>query len=421
MNTKSHFISHLFVITISVLLSLIAVMAYMTFSRNNQTSPTSSLAINGQETSPQGIAPVTPEMIDQVQTREQVLVDIVQKVNPAVVSVVVTKDIPNITRFRAGTGNPFFDQFFGDSFGQPDQSTPDGGSTKQEVGGGSGFFVSADGFVVTNRHVVNDRDADYTILTNDGQSYEAEILAVDPSIDIAVLKVSDQQEFTFLSFANSDQLKLGQTAIAIGNALAEFRNSVSVGVVSGLSRSITAGSSFGQAETLDNVIQTDTAINPGNSGGPLMNIRGEVIGVNVAVARGSENIGFALPSNIVERIVTSVKENGEIIRPFLGVRYIPVSESVAQNNNLSVDYGSLIQRGQFIEDLAVMPGSPADKAGLRENDIILEVDGEQITTQRPLATILREKDVDQTITLKVLRLKEELTLQATLEKAPSQK
>jgi len=410
----------LFTVFVSVMLSLAATIGFVAFTHDDRSS--------AKQPSPSGIdfenpaiAGISPEVMEEIQTREQVVINIIEKVNPAVVNVVVTKDVPIIERFfdGNGSGNPLFDEFFGEGFGFNQPQFRENGTQEREVGGGSGFFVSADGFVVTNRHVVDDQDANYTILTNDGEKYDAEILAVDPLIDIAILKVEGDEDFTFLTFANSDDIRLGQTAIAIGNALAEFRNSVSVGVVSGLARTIMAGSGPGQVESLDNVIQTDTAINPGNSGGPLMNILGEVIGVNVAVAQGSENIGFALPANVVERIVTSVRETGEIVRPYLGVRYIPVTEALAERNGLSVTSGSLVQRGETREDLAVMPGSPADKAGLQENDIILAVDGEEITADKTLAIILRDKDVDQVVSLTISRAGEEVTLQVTLEKAPS--
>ncbi len=419
MNKNYNLANTLFTIFVSVALSLIACIGFLAITAERSENVQTASSISQEQSEGKDVSDV--QGVAALETREEIIVNIVEKVNPAVVSVVVTKDVPIIERYYEdyGSGNSFFEDFFGGSFGFQRPQYRENGTQEQEIGGGSGFFVSADGFVVTNKHVVDDREANYTILTNDGEKYDAEILAIDPSIDIAILKVTTQEEFTYLTFANSENVRLGQTAIAIGNALAEFRNSVSVGVVSGLARSIVAGSGFGQAENLDNVIQTDTAINPGNSGGPLMNIYGEVIGVNVAVAQGSENIGFALPSNIVERIVTSVKETGEIIRPYLGVRYIPVTEALAQRNNLDVDYGSLIQRGETREDLAVMPGSPADKSGLEENDIILEVDGQKITLEKPLATVLRDKNVGQTITLKVYREGGEITLQTTLEKAPS--
>ncbi len=348
------------------------------------------------------------------------VVSIVERAKPAVVSIVITKDVPKIEQYYREYdpfGGGFFDDFFGGGFRMRIPEQRQNGTEKQEVGGGSGFFVSADGLVVTNRHVVDDEQAEYTVLTNDGKKYSAKVLAKDSALDIAVLQV-DEKNLPYLSFGNSDALKLGQTVIAIGNALAEFRNSVSVGVVSGLSRSITAGDGFGRSELLDNVIQTDTAINPGNSGGPLLNLLGEVIGVNVAVQRGAENIGFALSSNTIKGIIDSVKEKGEIVRPYLGLRYVQINGILQEKNNLSVDYGVLVQRGESPEELAVLPGSPADKAGIVENDIILEVDGVRLTEGKSLASAIRQKQVGQTIKVKLLHRGKEKIVDIKLEKAP---
>src|SRR3989344_4779025 len=358
-------------------------------------------------------------------TEESRVIEAVEQADPAVVAIVITKDVPIIERYY-GNYNPFGDDFFndffnfnGDGFGLRVPQQRQNGTEKREVGGGSGFFISANGLVVTNRHVVDDDQADYTILTNDGKKYDAKILAEDSTLDIAVLKVNGKN-FKYLKFGNSDVLKPGQTVIAIGNALAEFRNSVSVGVVSGLSRSIVAGDSFGQTEQLEGVIQTDAAINPGNSGGPLLNLKGQVVGVNVAVERGAENIGFALAANTVKSIVDSVQKHGEIVRPYLGVRYVQITESLKKKNNLTVDYGVLIQRGETAEDLAVIPGSPADKAGLVENDIILTVDGVKLELGKSLAGIIRQKTVGQTVQLKIWHRGQEKEIGVKLEKAPKE-
>lgn len=348
---------------------------------------------------------------------ESRIINIVEQTNPAVVSIVVTKDVPIIEdyfeNFDFNSPFDFFNRPFEFRIPQPREN----GTEEREIGGGSGFFITNDGLIVTNRHVVDDDEADYTVLTNDGEKLEAEILAKDSVLDVAVLKV-EGSDFAHLEFGDSELLKPGQTVIAIGNALAEFRNSVSVGVVSGLSRSIVAGSFTGRSELLENVIQTDAAINPGNSGGPLLDLAGNVIGVNVAVARGSENIGFALPANTVVSIVESVKEHGEIVRPYLGLRYIQVTDSLKKKNNLSVDYGALVLRGNTPEELAVIPGSPADKAGIVENDIILEVDGVKLEQGKSLASIIRQKQVDQEVTLKIYHKGDEKEIQVTLEKAP---
>jgi len=353
---------------------------------------------------------------------ESQIINVVESANPAIVSIVITKDVPIIERYYRNF-NPFEDDFFNDlfdknGFGFRIPQYREKGTEKKEVGGGSGFFVSSDGLLVTNRHVVSDENAEYTVLTNNGEKYNAEVLARDSTFDIAILKVKGK-DFPHLEFGNSDLLKPGQTVIAIGNALGEFHNSVSVGVVSGLSRSIIAGDFSGYSELLEGVIQTDAAINPGNSGGPLLDISGKVIGVNVAVQRGAENIGFALPGNTVKSIVNSVKEHGEIVRPYLGVRYIQITERLKEKNNLSVDYGALIVRGETAEDLAVIPGSPADKVGIVENDIILEVDGIKLEQGKSLASIIRQKQVGQKVALKILHKGKEKEVEVILEKAPS--
>lgn len=343
---------------------------------------------------------------------ESAIISATQKAQPAVVSIVISKDVPIIERYFDNQTNPF-----GGFFNFQVPRLRQNGTEKQEVGGGSGFLVSEDGLIITNRHVVDLEDAEYAVFLNDGTKYDAEVIARDPVLDVAVLKISGS-DFPYLLFTDSDELQVGQTVIAIGNALAEFQNSVSTGVVSGLSRSIQAGDRTGASEQLDEVIQTDAAINPGNSGGPLLNISGNVVGVNVAVALNSQNVGFALPSNGVKAIVESVQETGKISRPYVGVRYIPVTPALQETNNLSVDYGMLIARGETPQQLAVAPGSPANKAGIVEGDIILEIDGEKLDGDTSLATVVRKKKVGDTISVKLLSAGNEKTVSVTLEEFP---
>jgi serine protease Do len=354
---------------------------------------------------------------------ENTIMDTVDKSNPAVVSIIISKDVPVIEQ-RMRSVNPFGDIFgpgspFG-GFGFPGFSVPEytqKGVENKEVGGGSGFLVSADGLIVTNKHVVSDTDATYTVYTSTGKKFPATVVARDSLFDIAVLRIKGDG-FPYLKLGNSKSIRLGQTVIAIGNALSEFKNSVSVGVISGLSRSITAGDGYGHTEQLNNVIQTDAAINPGNSGGPLLDLNGFVIGVNVAAAQGSENIGFALPSGIVAKILSSIQKTGSIERAYLGIRYVAITPELAEKNNLAVDYGVLVQRGETMNDLAVIPGSPADKAGLRQNDIILAVDGVDIKDNVLLHEVVGEKPIGSTLRLHIERQGKRIIIPITLEKIP---
>lgn len=351
-------------------------------------------------------------------TRDSFVVNAVKQANPAVVSIIISKNVPKYeVDPNSQRQNPFGDMFPGlpDLFFNVPQYRQNG-TEKKEIGGGSGFFVSSDGLIVTNKHVVDQKDVEYTVFTNDGKKHSAKVVARDPILDIALIKV-EGFGYPYLELGNSDSLEVGQSVIAIGNALGEFRNTVSVGVVSGLARSITAGDSSGKSENLDHVIQTDAAINPGNSGGPLLDLFGRVVGVNVAVAQGSQNIGFALPIDSIKGAVESVKATGKIIRPYLGIRFISVNAEMKEKNNLSVDYGVLVKSGQATSDLAVIPGSPADKAGIVENDIILEIDGTKLDDKTDLSSIIRQKKIGDIVNLKVLHKGSEKTVQVTLEAA----
>ncbi|MBI2577737.1 MAG: trypsin-like peptidase domain-containing protein [Candidatus Wildermuthbacteria bacterium] len=345
---------------------------------------------------------------------ESAVVEAVEKVSPAVVSIIITKDVP-----ASGSGNrsnpfndDFFRRFFGEDFGFPD-SGDEGNTEEKEVGGGSGFIVSSDGYIATNKHVVFDEKAKYTVLLNDGTRHEAKVLARDPLSDIAVVKIKGNN-FPTLDLGDSSYLKVGQTVIAIGNALGEFKNTVSKGVVSGLSRSITAsGAGFG-TEQLFGVIQSDASINPGNSGGPLLNIKGQAIGMNTAMAQGAENIGFAIPINEVKSAIESVKAKGRIVRPWLGIRYAQITKPIAEANDLPVEEGAWINR-ENSRNPAVVQGSPADKAGIKEGDIILAIDGVKTNERNPFAALIRTKQPGDKIILKVLRDGKTLEVSVVLE------
>ncbi len=351
-------------------------------------------------------------------SQESFVVNAVKKTNPAVVSIIISQNVPKyescVNPNQQQQQNPFGDLFPDFFFNFPQYCQ--NGTEKKDIGGGSGFLVSPDGLIVTNKHVVDLKNAEYTVFTNDGKKHAATVVARDPVLDIALIRIAGSG-FSYLTLGNSDSLQVGQSVIAIGNALAEYRNTVSVGVVSGLARSVTAGDSSGNTELLDHVIQTDAAINPGNSGGPLLDLSGNVIGVNVAIAQGSQNIGFALPINSVKSAIESVKNTGKIVRPYLGVRYVAINAEMKDKNNLSVDYGVLVKAGANPNELAVVPGSPADKAGIVENDIILEVDGVKLDDTNTLASLIRQKSIGSVINLKILHKGVEKTVQVTLEAA----
>ena len=334
-------------------------------------------------------------------TQEELVVQIVEKASPAVVSIIITKDVPVYVQSNSWG---FYPSYYQD------------GTERQEVGGGTGFIISEDGVVLTNKHVVLDEDAYYTVLTLDGLEYSAKVLAKDPIQDIAFLQIEQEGElvsFPKVNLGDSDNIRVGQTVIAIGNALGEYQNTVSVGIVSGLERTIEAsGGSF--YETLKNVIQSDTAINKGNSGGPLLNLKGEVIGINTAIDIGGQNIAFAVPINRAKKDVQQMKNAGEIIYPFLGVRYVGIDSFVQEQENLLVDYGALVIRGQN-EEVAIMPDSAADKAGIIEGDIILELNGQKITTDNNLGEEIIKHSVGEEVSLKILRNTEEININIILE------
>lgn len=314
----------------------------------------------------------------------------VEKVSPAVVSILTTRNVRS---------------FFGDVI--------------EQKGGGTGFIITHDGLILTNRHVVADSRAEYTVLTSDGKDYSAKVVATDPSpgVDLAIVKI-EATGLPVVELGSSDDLKIGQFVVAIGNALAEFQNTVTLGVVSAKDRQITAGGADG-AERLEGLIQTDAAINPGNSGGPLVNLRGQVVGINTAVSAEAQNIGFAIPINLAKTAIESYQNNGKIVRPFLGIRYLPITKEIAELENLPVDRGALIIRGEGPGQLPVVPGSPAETAGLEEGDIIVEINKEEITELRSLARILQRYKVGDAIELVYLHAGEKKTVTVTLEELKS--
>ena len=327
--------------------------------------------------------------VDQrVVNEESVVIKVAEEVSPSVVTVSAQTPARRVLQF-----NPF-----GGGISQRIE-----GGTPQDIG--TGFVVSEDGLIVTNKHVVSVANASYKVITKDGQEYEATQISRDPSNDIAIIKI-DASGLKPAPLGDSSNLKVGQFVVAIGTALGEFRHTVTTGVISGLGRGITAGSSFeGYVERLDDVVQTDAAINPGNSGGPLVNSAGQVIGINVAVAQGAQNIGFSIPINVVKEALSQFKQTGKFpAKPYLGVQYQMISQQAAVLNK--------VPQGAYV--VSVIAGSPAESAGMKVNDIIKKFDGQELTEEDTLADAIKKKSPGEAVELEIWRDGETLKLTVTL-------
>lgn len=334
-------------------------------------------------------------------------IDAVRKVSPSVVSVAVSKYLP---RMRDVGPAELFDPFM---LGNAE----DGAGQKVKIGGGSGFIVHSDGLILTNKHVVFDEDADYSVVLNDGSEYPAKVLSRDPINDIAVLKI-DAKGLPPLELSSSKNVELGQTVIAIGNALGMFSNTVSRGIVSGLARSISAslgGAPDSMMENLRGVIQTDVAINQGNSGGPLIDLDGRVVGINTAVIFGAQNIGFAIPIDWAKSDLEDILTHGRIIKPFLGLTYVMLTPEIAKRYGLPRDHGAMVIRDRRPGAEAVLAGSPAHKAGLKEHDIVTKLDGKDLEAGMDLMDLLQKHQVGDAVKLTYLRRDDEHECEVKLE------
>jgi serine protease Do len=342
----------------------------------------------------------TPTQVDLKQTvltEESVVTAVAEQASPSVVTVSVTTSRQALQPFFMDP----FGMFGGQQFNQPNQQ-PD--TNKQNIG--SGFVVDGQqGLIVTNKHVVSDTNASFTIITKDDKEFTVKKIYRDPTNDLAILKIDGQ--LPAVQLGDSDKLKVGQFVIAMGTALGEFRNTVTTGVVSGLGRGINAGDAFGGvAERLDNVIQTDAAINPGNSGGPILNSAGQVIGVNVAVAQQGQNIGFALPINVVKKSLENFNTTGQFDRPFLGVQYRIIPKDTALMND--------VPEGAYVVN--VVTDSPAEKAGIKQGDIIVKLGDQNVKdASGGLATLINNLKVGQTVTVQVYRDGKTIDIPVTLQ------
>ncbi len=285
------------------------------------------------------------------------------------------------------------------------------------VGSGTGFLVDANGLIATNRHVAFRRDAVLTVLLSDGRSFPAQVADIDPVNDLALLKI-EASGLPTLALETDDNLHLGQTTIAIGNALGKYANTVTHGILSGVDRNIDAANNVtGATEQLEELLQTDAAINEGNSGGPLLNLGGKVIGMNTAVETDAQGLGFAIPASEIRKVVDSYHMYGAIARPRLGVRYFMITPDLQIEKKLPYGYGALVGTDTPGEPV-VLANSPAAAAGLMDGDIILEINGKKLEGKMTLAKVVLGLHVGDAIALKVVRGGVELTLTARLDAQP---
>ena len=317
---------------------------------------------------------------------QEATVRAIKKVSPAVVNIVVLENTENITaNLDSGLSVSSMD--------------------KVERAIGTGFIISSDGLIITNKHVINsaadDKQAEYKIKLASGKRYFAQLIGRDPINDLAILKIFDKN-LPFVELGDSDKLTQGLSVMAIGNALGQYQNSVTKGIVSALARDIVASDTVGKSESLGNVIQTDAEINIGNSGGPLIDLAGKVIGINVATDAGGKSIGFAIPINDAKPVIKSVREIGRIIRPRLGIRYLTITPELAADNKLSVTAGAWVP-GNDNDQSAVLAGSPAAKAGVKGGDIIVEIDGIKLNEKNTLLSVIQRYRPGQKIGLKIRR------------------
>ncbi|MDB5170804.1 MAG: putative HtrA2 peptidase [Candidatus Saccharibacteria bacterium] len=346
-----------------------------------------------------------------VTNQSQLISQIAKTVGPSVVSVNA-----NITDTSANPSNPF-SQFGG------------GGQPPEAVAAGTGIIISDSGLIVTNRHVVPVGSTKVTVTLSDGTELK-DVTVVgrtsdSDSLDVAFLKINDAKgkQLKPAVIGDSAKAQVGDDVVAIGNALGQFQNTVTSGIISGYGRSVQAGSSSDQSsatESLENLIQTDAAINEGNSGGPLVNLNGQVIGINTAVASGgAQNVGFAIPVNDMRGLINQVLKTGKFERPYLGVRYVPLTADIASQFNLNTSEGAFILPSANSASPSVLPNSPAAAAGLKEGDIIVEVEGKKIDQTHSLTSLLSQHQPGDKVTLTVKRDNQQLKLEVTLGTLPA--
>lgn len=347
---------------VALIIGVSMLTAWATYTLNNK--PTQTTGIDGN-------LRLTSEEVDIAQ--------VVAKVSPSVVSII----------------------------------TKQGNLWKEKESAGTGVIISADGYILTNKHVIADASS-VRVVTSEGEYYDVKVVGQDPLNDIAFLKISNANNLPAAELGTSATVKVGQKVIAIGNSLGQYQNTVTSGIVSGKGRPVSAYTDENETEyeTLTDLIQTDAAINPGNSGGPLLNMSGQVIGINTAMAYEAQNIGFAIPIDGVKGLVKSVLTSGEIKRPYIGVRYVDITPEVRAEYKLSTKAGAYVggHRGSVVES-----GSPADKAGVKEGDIITKINDKVVGENGGLSTLISEFLPGETVSVTVLRNDREENLDLVLD------
>lgn len=342
-----------------------------------------------------------------VTSQSQLISQIAKTVGPSVVSVDVVS--------QTTSSNPL-DSFFSS-----------GDSSQQQESAGTGIILSSDGLIVTNRHVVPSGTTNVSVTLSDGTELDnVQVLgrtSDSDTLDIAFLKITDAKghKLTPAAIGDSSQLAVGDSVVAIGNALGQFQNTVTSGIVSGFGRSVQAGDSSGSqaSENLDDLLQTDAAINEGNSGGPLVNLNGQVIGINTAIASDSQNIGFAIPISDVTGLIKQVEKTGKLERPYLGVRYVALAPDVAKQYNLDVTNGAFILPQTDADTPSILSGSPAEKAGLKAGDVISEFDGTKIDQTHSLTSLINKHQVGDSVSLTIIRDGKTIHATVNLEAIPT--
>jgi serine protease Do len=339
------------------------------------------------------VKPVAPPVV----TEEDRVVGVIAKASPAVVSILAQQELAEDTFIVGANG-----------VGELKRK-----GELEELGRGTGFIVSANGMIVTNRHLAGDRKAKYTVFLQDETRYDAKILDIDPLNDLTLIKI-EAKNLPKLELEKDDSYRIGQTVIAIGNALGRYANTATRGILSGVNRSLEAvNERTGVKEVLEDIMQTDAPINAGNSGGPLLNLDGKVIGINTAIEKGAQSLGFAIPVSEIRKVIDSYGKYASIARPRLGVRYFPITPELVLSENLIHQDGALIKSAPGVP--AVILGSPAQLAGLQPGDIILSINGQKIEGKKTVRRIIQALNVGDRIKLMIARGAETFEASLTLD------